>query len=90
VLEGTEPPKPGLVRDVQFGGPGIEVEVWTIPEDQFGSFVAEVPEPLGVGNTTLESGEVVKCFICEPYALASVTEITHFGGWRAYLASSKM
>jgi allophanate hydrolase len=90
VLEGTEPPKPGLVRDAQFTGSGIEVEVWTIPEDQFGSFVAEVPEPLGVGNATLESGEVVKCFICEPYALASVTEITRFGGWRAYLASSKM
>jgi allophanate hydrolase len=31
----------------------------------------------------------VKCFTCEPYALAGATEITRFGGWRNYLASSK-
>jgi allophanate hydrolase len=86
-LAGTKPPKPGLVRDDQFQGSGIEVEVWTIPEDQFGSFVAEVPEPLGIGNITLDSGELVKCFICEPYALAAATEITRFGGWRNYLSS---
>jgi allophanate hydrolase len=88
-LAGSEPAKPGLARDEQFQGPGIEVEVWTIPEDQFGSFVAEVPEPLGIGNVTLDSGESVKGFVCEPYALASSTEITQFGGWRVYLASSK-
>jgi allophanate hydrolase len=89
-LAGTKPAKPGLARDDQFPGPGIEVEVWTIPVNQFGSFVAEVPEPLGIGNVTLDSGELVKCFVCEPYALASATEITHFGGWRAYLAASKI
>jgi len=37
----------------------------------------------------LDSGESVKSFICEPYALAGSTEITQFEGWRAYLASSK-
>ena len=26
------PPKPGLVRDRGFRGPGIEVEVWAVPE----------------------------------------------------------
>jgi allophanate hydrolase len=26
-------------------------------------------------------------FICEGHALASATDITHFGGWRAYMAS---
>lgn len=88
-LAGSKPARPGLARDEQFQGPGIEVEVWTMPEDQFGSFVAEVPEPLGIGNVTLDSGESVKSFICEPYALASSIEITQFGGWRAYLASSK-
>jgi allophanate hydrolase len=87
-LAGTKPPKPGLVRDDQFQGPGIEAEVWTIPENRFGSFVAEVPRPFGIGNVTLDSGELVKGFICEPYALASATEITRFGGWRNYLTSS--
>ena len=87
-LAGARPPKPGLARDDQFQGPGIEVEVWTIPEYRFGSFVAEIAEPLGIGNVTLESGELVKGFICEPYALANATEITHFGSWRNFLASS--
>jgi len=85
-LPGTQPPKPGLVREEGFRGPGIEVEVWAIPENEFGSFVAAVPAPLGIGSATLENGEVVKCFICEPYALKDATEITHFGSWRAFLA----
>jgi hypothetical protein len=32
----------------------------------------------------------VKCFICEPYALAGAAEITRFGGWRAYLANAPL
>ena len=88
-LDGTKPAKPALVRDPTLQGSGIELEVWAVPEDQFGGFVAAVPFPLGIGNATLDSGESVKCFICEQYAIASATEITHFGGWRNYLASSK-
>ena len=87
-LDGTMPPKPGLVRDNSFEGPGIEIEVWAVPEDQFGGFVASVPPPLGIGNATLDNGEVVKSFICEPYAIQGSQEITHFGGWRAYLTQA--
>jgi allophanate hydrolase len=85
-LEGTMPPKPGLVREGGFLGPGIEVEVWAVPEHQFGSFVAGVPAPLGIGNAVLDDGETVKCFICEPYAVKGAAEITRFGGWKHYLA----
>ena len=88
-LEGTKPPKPGLVREAGFEGPGIEVEIWAIPEDQFGGFVADVPPPLTIGNANLVDGETVKCFLCEPYAIAAALDITRFGGWRSYLASSK-
>ncbi len=87
-LDGTMPPKPGLVRDQQFRGPGIEVEVWAIPEHQFGGFVAGVPAPLGIGNAILDDGSSVKSFICEPYAVAGATEITRFGGWRHYLSEA--
>jgi len=87
-LEPTVPPKPALVRDESFTGHGIEVEVWAVPEDEFGGFVAAVPPPLGIGNATLDSGEEVKCFICEPDALVGAHEITRFGGWRAYLAQA--
>ena len=50
------------MREEGFHGPGIEVEVWAVPENEFGSFVAGVPPPLGIGNATLEDGEVVKMF----------------------------
>ena len=88
-LRECTPPKPGLVREEGFHGPGIEVEVWAVPEHMFGSFVAEVPAPLTIGTVKLASGESVKCFLCEPYAIASSPDITHFGGWRAYLRASK-
>jgi allophanate hydrolase len=87
-LAGTVPPKPGLVRDESFPGPGIEVEVWAVAYDHFGRFVAAVPSPLGIGSATLRSGDVVKCFICEPFAVQGATEISRFGGWRAYMAQA--
>ena len=86
-LQGTKPLKPGLVFEPGFAGPGIEVEVWAMPEDYFGGFVAEIPPPLGIGNVMLEDGTGVKCFICEPFAISSAKDVTAFGGWRKYLAS---
>ncbi len=85
-LKNTTPPKPGLVRDTGFDGPGIEVEIWSVPANEFGSFVAGVPAPLGIGNAQLEDGTEVKCFICEPYAVDGSEDITRFGGWRKHLA----
>lgn len=88
-LRDTVPPKPGLVLEPGFAGPGIEVELWAVPEDAFGSFVAEVPPPLAIGNAQLDDGAWVKCFVCEPFAVAGSREITALGGWRAYLESGK-
>jgi allophanate hydrolase len=84
-IEGTIA-KPGLVRQDRFQGPGIEVEVWAVPEDRFGGFVEAVAPPLGIGNAVLDNGDSVKCFICEPYAIPAAAEITHYGGWRKYLS----
>jgi allophanate hydrolase len=84
-LEGAIP-KPGLIRQDRFQGPGIEVEVWAVPEDRFGGFVEAVPPPLGIGNAVLDNGDTVKCFICEPWAIPAAEEITRFGGWRKYLS----
>jgi allophanate hydrolase len=85
-LPETTPPKPGLMWDAGSGGTGIDIEVWSVPEDRFGSFVAAVPPPLAIGTLRLDSGELVKGFVCEPRALDGALEITHYGGWRAYLA----
>lgn len=87
-LANTTPPKPGLVKSATAGAP-IEVELWDVPLDRFGSFVAEIPSPLGIGSLELEDGRVVKGFICEPIGLQDARDITTFGGWRAYLASLK-
>ena len=87
-LKNTTPPKPGL-QCTQKGGQAIEVEVWDIPFALFGQIVAEVPAPLGIGNLQLADGSWVKGFICEGYALADATDISHFGGWRDYVQSTK-
>lgn len=75
--------KPGLVR-AEAGG-AIELEVWELEPREFGSFVAQIPPPLGIGTLELEDGEQVKGFLCEPYAVRGRPDITQFGGWRAYL-----
>jgi len=87
-LPNTVPPKPGLVQDPAFAGPGIEVEVWSLDSAAFGDFVARIPSPLGIGLLRLDDGTEVRGFICEPYALRGARDITEYGGWRAYLARS--
>lgn len=82
-LNNTTPPKPALKRDET--GQKIIVEVWEVPFARFGEIVAEVPTPLGIGNLELADGRWVKSFICEPYGLADAKDISHFGGWRAYI-----
>lgn len=84
-LPDSVPPKPGLVRTGE--GAAIEVEVWQLTVAAFGRFVAAIPAPLGIGTVRLESGESVKGFICEDYAVRDAEEITRFGGWRGYLAA---
>ncbi|WP_414442274.1 allophanate hydrolase [Burkholderia sp. 22PA0106] len=84
-LANTTPPKPGLARSAT--GAPIKVELWDIAATEFGSFVAGIPSPLGIGTLTLADGRQVKGFICEPYALPDALDITEFGGWASYLAS---
>jgi allophanate hydrolase len=86
-LADTSPPKPGLVFDGAGPG-GIEVELWDMDEDGFGSFVALVPAPLGIGTVTLADGRTVKGFLCEAHATRAAEDITAFGGWRAWLGRS--
>jgi allophanate hydrolase len=85
-LAGTTPPKPGLLRTQAARGSEIVVELWDMPLAHFGDFVARIPPPLGIGTLELCDGTLVKGFVCEPIALQDATDITHLGGWRAYLA----
>jgi allophanate hydrolase len=85
-LPGTTPPKPGLLR-TPGSGQAVELEVWDMPQAQLGSFLALVPSPLGLGAVELADGSHVHGFLCEPYALEGARDISHYGGWRAYLSS---
>ena len=84
-LQGTVPAKPGLVRVPGFSGPGIEVEIWALPEETVGSFIDGVPPPLAIGTLHIGDGSSVMGFLVEPMAVEDATEITEHGGWRRYL-----
>ena len=83
----TDPPKPGLVRVGDDGAP-IAAEVWRLPTDGFGSFVAAVPSPLVIGTVELEDGARVAGFLCETIATTGARDITDFGSWRSYVSRS--
>ena len=85
-LPNTQPPKPGLKR-VTEDGASIAVEVWNMPLDQLGSFLALIPAPLGLGSLELADGSKVHGFICEGYALEGALDVTEHGGWRAFIQS---
>lgn len=86
-LSGGPPYRPGLVRSAN--GAAIDVEVWALPETQFGSFVAGIPSPLGIGTLELHDQRRVQGFLCESYAIENALDITDYGGWRAYISTLK-
>ncbi|MEX0560753.1 allophanate hydrolase [Raoultella terrigena] len=77
--------RPGMVRD-ESGGAAIAVEVWELPSAELGSLLAAIPAPLGLGKVELADGRWLSGFICEGYGLQGATDITAYGGWRAWLA----
>ncbi|HEY0571840.1 MAG TPA: allophanate hydrolase, partial [Enterovirga sp.] len=86
-LAGAVPPKPGLIFDGRGAG-RIEVEIWSVPSAAFGSFVAGIPAPLGIGTIRLEDGSFVQGFLCEAHAIAGAQDITSRGGWRAFVGGT--
>ncbi len=84
-LAGTVPPKPGMLRVEQGEGGEIEVEVWTLSAAAFGTFVAAIPAPLGIGTVMLSDGTSAKGFLAEPVALQGAEDITSHGGWRHFV-----
>lgn len=87
-LNGFTPARPGLVR-VTTEGSAIALEIWQMPIENYGKLVTAVPAPLGFGTLTLADGSLVNGFLCEAYATVNAIDISHFGGWRSYLAQLK-
>ena len=86
-LPDTTPPKPGLLRVVPGEGAQIAVEVWTLPPAAFGTFVAAIPPPLGIGTLSFADGTSAKGFLVEAEAVKGAEDVSKFGGWRAYIAA---
>jgi allophanate hydrolase len=85
-LAGGPPARPGLVRSDAANAGSVAVEIWSLPKVGFGTFMAGIPAPLGIGTVALSDGASVKGFICEASGIKGATDITNLGDWRAYLA----
>ncbi|KMO36286.1 allophanate hydrolase [Methylobacterium variabile] len=88
-LPGAGPRRPGLVRVAAGAGTSIATEVWALAPEAFGRFVAAIPAPLGIGTLRLADGTTPKGFLCEPEGVREAEDVSHHGGWRAYLAAGR-
>jgi allophanate hydrolase len=85
-LNSGQPPRPGLLRVAAGQGASIAGELWALPADGFGRFVAAVPSPLSIGTLRLGDGRTVKGFLAESSGVEGARDISSFGGWRAFVA----
>lgn len=88
-LAGSKPPKPGLLRVSPGAGAAIAVETWALSAEAFGRFVAAIPPPLSIGSIRLGDGRFVKGFLVEAEAVAGARDISSFGSWPAFVASTR-
>nr|WP_294576945.1 allophanate hydrolase [uncultured Rhodopila sp.] len=76
--------RPGMLRASD--GAAIAGEVWALPTSAVGALLAQVPPPLGFGTVALDDGPCLG-FLVESAGLAGAAEITHLGGWRAWIGT---
>ena len=76
--------RPGMVRTKE--GAAIAGEVWALPTSGIGALLAQVPPPLGFGTVQLDDGPCLG-FLAETAGIGDAPDITHLGGWRAWLRS---
>jgi hypothetical protein len=79
---------PAMIR-VKDGGVAIAVEVWQVPHIGICTVLLQEPPGLCIGKVCLANGEVVLGVLGEPLLCEGQREITQWGGWRAYIASSE-
>lgn len=83
-LSGGPPHRPGLLRIADGTGHAIETEVWSLTPESFGKFVSGVPAPLSIGTLRLSDGTQPKGFVVEAEGINGASNISEYGGWRAY------
>ena len=78
-----------MLRVPQGQGASIALEIWALSAENFGRFVAAIPSPLSIGTIRLADGRQVQGFLVEPEAVKGARDISDFGGWRAFIESTK-
>ncbi|MCR0983110.1 allophanate hydrolase-related protein [Roseomonas populi] len=89
LARGTETPlKPGLVEVARDGGTSIEGELYTLPGGALEELATLVRAPIQLGQVRLRDGRVVHGYLCDAAAIADARDVSHLGGWRAFLNDS--
>jgi hypothetical protein len=76
---------PAMMR-VEDGGAAITVEVWAVPPAGLAEILNKEPAGLCIGKVELANGEWVLGVLGEAICCETGVEITHYGGWRSYIA----
>lgn len=85
LLENKDPIRPGMIYDSSSKFQ-IEIEVWSMPIENFGAFMKQIQSPLGIGSVYLEDESSVYGFLCESDYLKEAKEISELLSWRRFIA----
>lgn len=80
---------PAMMRFTE-GGQAIALEIWAVPAAAIATILQQEPAGLCIGFITLANGEPMLGVLGEAYLCEGGQEITHWGGWRAYMASKSV
>lgn len=84
VLEDKDPIRPGMIYDSS-SKTQIDLEVWSMPVENFGTFMKQIVSPLGIGTVYLEDESSVYGFLCESDYLKDAKEISELKSWKAFI-----
>ena len=77
---------PAMQR-VSSDGRSIALEIWLVPSIGLASLLLGEPEGLAIGRIIMADGTTLLGVLAEAILCDGQTEITSFGGWRAYQAA---
>jgi allophanate hydrolase len=88
LARGASPPfSPGLVEVPAGAGARIAGELYALPPAALPELAALARTPIRLGHVWLEDGRQVHGYLCDPAAAATARDVSHHGGWRAFLAA---
>ncbi|MBG6185093.1 allophanate hydrolase [Arthrobacter sp. CAN_A214] len=68
-------------------GRAVDGELWRLSPAGLGELLEAVKRPQSLGKILTEQGDEVSAFLCDSTVSATATDISEFGGWRAFASS---